>query len=453
MATVQKRNGKYVVIYDFQDANGKRRQKWKSFANKPDATAYKIQIEHEKSTNKFVIPSRQTVRDFMIEWAEMHAKSHWQFNSYTTSLSLMNNHIFPIIGDMELQEVTPKTIEKLYDQLRTKKLSGTKGKGENVPCLSSSTIRHVHTILKSAFDKAVTWRLLAISPVVCDAPKKSKSQRTIWTAAMVKTALDTIDHEQLHLAVHLAFICSLRIGELTGLTWDCIDFENGKITLCKTLQRVTKESLNLIPKDSLILQIPHKMADKKSLLILKTPKTETSTRILYLTQPLVQELQQRKAQVEKERAFMGEDYLNYNLVFALQDGYPIEPKLCEKWFDKWQKCSDLGYPRIIFHEIRHSSATYKLVESNGDHKAVQGDMGHASALMSVDTYSHIQDARRKELMNMIETDFYNAKKPPEQKEVTTDDISNLLVNIQTNPDLQRLLLQALLAQQVQKTQC
>lgn len=91
----------------------------------------------------------------------------------------------------------------------------------------------------------------------------------------------------------------------------------------------------------------------------------------------------------KGKAFHAETYQDYNLVFCLEEGCPVEPKLCENWFQKWYKRTgaDLGLPSIILHEVRHSSATYKLTESNGDVKAIQGDLGHSSASMSVDLYS------------------------------------------------------------------
>ena len=119
------------------------------------------------------------------------------------------------------------------------------------------------------------------------------------------------------------------------------------------------------------------------MLVLKTPKTANSSRFVYLTPALRRELMLRKATVAKQKAYAGEAYSDFNLVFALEDGYPAEPKLCEKWFKQWHKRTELHLPPLIFHELRHSSATYKLLESGGDIKLVQGDMGHASAAVSL----------------------------------------------------------------------
>lgn len=251
----------------------------------------------------------------------------------TSLLALLRNHIIPEIGRIPVQKLQPIHVEMLYNTLRTKKCGGAKGHAEDkdrIPCLSATTLRHIHTLLKTAFDKAVDWKIIEENPVTCDAPKKAKTERHIWTAEMVKQALDGIENPQLHLAVHLAFICSLRIGETVGLTWDDIDFDKNLIHVRRTLQRVSRESLQFVPQDDIIHIFPSKIANTNSTLVLKLPKTANSNRIVYLTPALRRELMLRKAMAAKQRAFAGEEYYDFNLVFALEDGFPVEPKLCEK---------------------------------------------------------------------------------------------------------------------------
>lgn len=447
MASIKKRGDSYTVIYDFKDAKGRRRQKWESFPSKEEAVKYKKQIEYQKTRNQLLTPSDQTVEEFLLSWSALYGKSKWSFSMYTSSMALIRNHIIPEIGDIKMQQLQPIQIEMLYDTLRTKKCSGAKSHREDkdkVPCLSSTTIRHIHTLLKTAFDKAVEWRVIERNPVVCDAPKKRKSEPNIWTPEMVRMALEDIKHPMLHLAVHLAFICSLRNGETVALKWEDIDFNANTISVCRTLQRVSKEALHMLPDDGLIQQFPAHVADKKTVLVLKQPKTDQSNRIVYITPMLRRELMMRKAQVSKERAFLGDDYSDFGLVFSLENGYPVEPKLCEKWFKKWQARTTLNLPPLIFHELRHSSATYKLLKSGGDVKLVQGDLGHASAKISVDTYAHMQDAHRRELSQSIAKEFYT-------EETSTGREKQLLELLNADPEMKKKLLAALLAENAQKT--
>ena len=64
------------------------------------------------------------------------------------------------------------------------------------------------------------------------------------------------------------------------------------------------------------------------------------------------------------------------------------------------------FVKIVFHGLRHSSATYQLLQSGGDFKSVQGNTGHATATVLMDTYAHTQDKPRLELAEKIEADFY-----------------------------------------------
>ena len=61
---------------------------------------------------------------------------------------------------------------------------------------------------------------------------------------------------------------------------------------------------------------------------------------------------------------------------------------------------------LDFDGLRHSSATYQLLKSDGDFKSVQGNTGHATASVLMDTYAHMQDKPRLELTEKIEANFY-----------------------------------------------
>ena len=88
-------------------------------------------------------------------------------------------------------------------------------------------------------------------------PKHKSQKREIWTAETLMYAMDVCEDERLKLAINLSFSCSLRLGEVLGLTWDCVDIspeaieENrAYVYINKETQRVTKETLkNLEGKD------------------------------------------------------------------------------------------------------------------------------------------------------------------------------------------------------------
>ena len=93
------------------------------------------------------------------------------------------------------------------------------------------------------------------------------------------------------------------------------------------------------------------------------------------------------------------------MLLRLPNGLAVEPILIRKKFIKWQD-EHPEFTRIVFHGLRHSSATYQLMISGGDVKAVQGTTGHASANLLVNTYAHIQQDSRKKLGKKFEEGFY-----------------------------------------------
>ena len=157
--------------------------------------------------------------------------------------------------------------------------------------------------------------------------------------------------------------------------------------------------------------IPDRREGSKSSLILKKPKTKKSNRILYMTKPLKEELQAWLEKLKQDEQNAPEKYSNCGQLFRLPDGLPIAPELLTKWYRLW-RAEHPEFEQIVFHGLRHSSATYQLLQSDGDFKSVQGNTGHATASVLMDTYAHTQDKPRLELTEKIEANFYSQDLTP-----------------------------------------
>ena len=115
-----------------------------------------------------------------------------------------------------------------------------------------------------------------------------------------------------------------------------------------------------------------------------------------------------KKEQDELRVALGNEYTNFDLVFAGYYGMPTEATSITGAFQKLIQENNL--PRVVFHSLRHSSITYKLKLNGGDIKAVQGDSGHAQAKMVTDQYSHILDDDRKRNAQLFEDAFYQKKR-------------------------------------------
>ena len=115
----------------------------------------------------------------------------------------------------------------------------------------------------------------------------------------------------------------------------------------------------------------------------------------------------RKKKQEDIKDLLGDEYQDYNLVFATSFGLPYESASLRKSLDALIKEHDL--PKIVFHSLRHTSITYKLKLNGEDIKAVQGDSGHSQVNMVTDVYAHILDEDRRHNAELFEEAFYRKK--------------------------------------------
>jgi integrase len=242
------------------------------------------------------------------------------------------------------------------------------------------------------------------------------------------------------------------MGEMLGLTWDCIDISESSIAngsayifVNKELQRVNRNALEQLGEKGVMFKFPPAMASTHTSLVLKEPKTKTSIRKIFLPKTVAEMLVKRHEDIENLKELFGEEYTDYNLVFASSCGRPIEGQVINRALAKLIKENDL--PPVVFHSFRHSSITYKLKLNGGDMKSVQGDSGHAQVKMVADVYSHIIDDDRRLNAQRFEEVFYQSKEVApaveEVQEKDTQEESQLdqetLLKLLSNPEMAALL--------------
>ena len=285
MASIRERNGKFNVIYSYTDPDGKRKQKWENYATKAEAKKRKKEIEYKEEMGSMVIPQCKTMKELLDEYIALYGKDNWALSTYDGNVSLINNYILPIIGDVKLAEINTRFIEKYYQRLLKTPavINPMIGKRIN-EYVSTSTIRDVHKLLRSCFQQAIKWELMEKNPCIyATVPKHKTKKRDIWTAETLMYAMEVCEDERLKLAMNLSFSCSLRISELLGLTWDCVDISEEAIEenraylfINKESQRVSKAALKELDAKDVLLVFPEKSKKNKTVRVLKTPKTDSS---------------------------------------------------------------------------------------------------------------------------------------------------------------------------------
>jgi len=452
MASIQKRNNKYSVVYTYKDRKGVKHQKWETFDSYAKARSRKAEIENQMDKNIFVPPSSQTVNEFLDLFVDLYGVKKWSLSTYERNTSIADNYIRPVLGDMKLQDVTPLVAEKYYRDLLNADSVGNK-MFKSRKKVSTGTIKQIHKYLKCAFGIALKWDLISKNPFLSvEPPKHVYKKREIWTSEMIIKALKSCEEPKLAIAIHLSFACSLRLGELLGLRWKDVHIsdediakDDAHIYVNCELSQVSLRALNALDEKDVIFTFPHYVPNRtyKTAIVLKKPKTESSNRKIWLPKTLAYILREWQKEQEKYKDFFGEEYNNYDLVICFEDGRYCTHNVIRTALKKVTEEAEL--PPIVFHSFRHSSTTYKLKLNHGDIKATQGDTGHSQADMVTEVYSHILDEDRKVNAQKFDESFYkNSGEGIDHSNPNQElDITNLVNSLKEEPALMAQLIEAL----------
>ena len=445
MAAIIKRdNNKYAVVYRYVDENGKIKQKWETPTDYKTAKARKAEIEHHQANNTFNIPRDETLEEFLKEYVSTYGLTTWGLSVYDSNTALIRNYINPLIGDIKIQQINSRIIDKYIQALKTTPTVSTKTHKAREKYVTDKTIDKICRLLHCAFNQAVRWEILGKNPMDSATPPKIEyAKRDIWDIDTIRKALEECEDGKLYIAMTLSFACSLRAGEILGLQWERVHIsdkdivnDNAYIVIDRELERVSNNALNILDKKDVYHVFPPLRANTTTRRVLKAPKTKSSIRRVWMPITVAKILRNWREQQEKIKEFLGNEYHDYDLVVALENGNPCEVRVLEESFKNLKEKS--GLPNVVFHSLRHSSTTFKLLLSKGDIKSVQGDTGHATADMVTRVYAHISDEKRKVNAKIFEQAFYSASalknvNPTENNNSETV-VKALLEQLQNNPE-------------------
>jgi integrase len=422
-------------VLKYKDERVKERASLEAIKHNPAIPASALSAEVD-NTDK-------TYREFAEKWLPFHArKNQMSPNSYDGYVGSLRNHIYPYFGDRIMSTIMAEDIDNFLDYLSRKPCSGSasyRKTPEDTPTLASGTVKKCYTVLTAGFPTAKKWRYIKEIPETT-APVEKNKKRKAWDPTRVLDFLDGIkEDELLHLAVHIAFVCSLRAGETTGISIETIDFHDRSLWITQQVQRVSDNSLLVIPKNEIIRVFPKIIPSAKSSLILKGPKTEGSVRKNYLTTPLLQEIKERLNQIKRNKEFFGSDYQDYGLLLCHPDGRPIESKFFGQQIKRWQE--KLGiHEQIEFQGLRKSGQMHKVRLTKNNYQLVAENSGQSPEVL-MSNYNDILESEKRTLSLLIETSFY-----PSMASTAPDspvDLTQILQAIQNDPEVSRQIMQLL----------
>lgn len=280
----------------------------------------------------------------------------------------VDQHVNPHIGKVLLSQLLPMHIENLYNILRKEDRSIDKDgkenkRGKGKIGYSEKTLLQIHRILHRAFRKAVGDNKLTKNPCDgADAPTPEEYEPTIYNEEQFANLLDKLEDHRLEALILIAGMCGLRRGELLGLCWEDINFDNNTINVYK----------NRVPT-------------KEEGVIEKAPKSKKGIRTFAIPSVIMPALKRLRG--------IGKLYVRL-------DGKEFHPGSVSQAFGKFLKKYEL--PHIRLHDMRHFNGTMMLKHGVSEREAMER-IGHSTAAM-LKKYQHVlkeMDKKSADKMNNV----------------------------------------------------
>ena len=361
----------YDVMYRVVDPKtGKKKQVIKrGFIKKSDAQLFITSTLIDVRDNKYVEPKKITVANMLEEWFEKQVKNKLAINTVNGYRVNVYKHIIPNIGGLMLQRITTNDIQEFYDTvIKTE---------ENENGMSAKSVLYIHRNLKKALSYAVKQRYIQFNPadnVELTSPDKFTGK--VYNNKTLIDFLKCVRDTEIELPVALAGLSGLRRGEVAGLRWEDIDFEQNIISIRK------QRSGNDI--------------DRKSV------KTFTSMRSIRVGNSLMEVLKRHRGFQENNKQKFNEAYKETGFVCCHSDGSLPHVSHFSRWFRT--AAEEYGFEPIRYHDLRHSYAT-NMIRLGVPINTVSKMLGHASVTITLDTYAHVLEEMQEEAVGKMDADI------------------------------------------------
>lgn len=360
-----KRNGYYYAVLSYYDPDGKRHFKTFSTGLKVVSGNYRKAEEMlQRFRTEFFTPtcvntmhSDMPFTEYMLKWLEI-VKIRIKPTTFASYKSIVEKKINPYFAKSHksLVDLKPGDIQAFYI--------------EELKSIKPNSVIREHAVIHQALKYAYKIGLVKDNVAArVDRPRKNAYEHHFLNGEELECVFKAVRGTKFELPVLTAAFYGLRRGEVLGLKWDAIDFDNCTLTVKHTIVETNMGGKNVIIRQD-------------------SGKTKASSRTL----PLVGKFREyfaavKKAQEDNKR-ICGNCY-NYDYdgyIFVDEMGNLIRPDYLSCQFPKF--LAKHGLEKIRFHDLRHSCASL-LVASGVPLKSVQEWLGHSDFNTTANIYTHL----------------------------------------------------------------
>jgi integrase len=260
---------------------------------------------------------KMTLGEFLNQWLELR-KNTLAPETYRNYKGSIENRIIPVLGNHKANALTAHAIENLLGAMVSNGYQ-------------PGTVNGVYAVLRAAYKYAVRMGDLTVNPMEKVTKPKLQSQSTkhIPRADFEKIYLESTLHPYLHARVEVGIMMGLRPGEVRGLRWSDINWDEKTMTIERQLQRVKDEGL-------VFRQVKQK---------------EVRTLPLTQTQLIILETHRDYQSMNKQNWVSDE-----GLIFPNTIGRPLDAKREHKW---WKDLLNrAGVKNYTIYQMRKTAFTH-----------------------------------------------------------------------------------------------
>jgi integrase len=370
MATIQKRGNSYQIKTSCgYSVEGKQIMQTMTWKPEPHWSESQIKKELNKAAVLFEqecdlgqVTSAMKFETFAERWFTEYAALSLKTRTIS-NYEQLTKRIYPAIGYMRLDKITPRHIQKfVLDLCNGERQDGREGK------LSPKSVKLHIALISTIYEYGIKQQVVQFNP--CKAvtlPRPNKKECEIYTIEEAQHLLGLFADEPTSnfkyvLFFNLAMYSGARRGELLGAEFSDFDFKNG------TWEIKRASSWN-----------------KKRGVISDKPKTKASERCIKLPQNVLDMVLRFREYQNNLKAQLGSKWEEHDRLFTTWCGKPMHPNTPEAFFRRFCQRHEVRYVNI--HGFRHFAATC-MVFAGVDVKTVAGVLGHADAQTTMSLYLH-----------------------------------------------------------------
>lgn len=357
----QVKNGKWVAVLDLGiGVNGKRNRSTKTTVSKVLAAKALRDMQVKHRQNDLLSNQRKTFAQVASQWIQFGISEKVRQSTANGYIDIYDRYLKPFLGHRSITDINVNEIDAWLAHLKAMGLSASTRKKARQTC---------NTIFKFAIRKRYALQNPVLdSQVPANEPGFVTQVQIPLTLREAHSYLEHFRDTDLDLLVFLALFTGMRRGEIIGLNWSDISFDDLTLTIKRTAKETTLRRSD---------------GSSKTELVLNPPKTAHSKRKIPIEKEVLLALKRQQNRQRKQKLKAGSTWQDTDAVFTSEFGTRMYPSNIYKRYVKLIKQSDLRYVRP--HDLRHTVAVLGL-DAEIPIEEISRLLGHSTLSVTMDIY-------------------------------------------------------------------